>query len=76
MPKTGFELRGEFIELHTLIKLLGWAPSGGAAKAMIAEAKVSVDSLIETRKGRKLRVGNVVRVGDDEIAIVGQTDSP
>ena len=65
-----FQLQGEFIELNVLLKLLGLAPSGGAAKAMIADGAVAVDGAIETRIRRKLRAGQVVRLADDEIRIV------
>ena len=65
-----FQLRGEFIPLNDLLKLLGLAPSGGAAKALIAEGSVVVDGEIETRIRRKLRPGQVVRFADEEIRIV------
>jgi ribosome-associated protein len=65
-----FQLAGEFIELNVLLKLLALAPSGGAAKAMVAEGLVTVDGAVETRKARKLRVGQVVRLADEEIRIV------
>jgi ribosome-associated protein len=71
MAQHTFRLEGEYIELNILLKLLALAPSGGAAKAMIAEGGVSVDGEIETRKTRKLRVGQVVRLGDEEIRIAG-----
>ena len=64
-----FQLQGEFIELNVLLKLLALAPSGGAAKAMIAEGAVTVDGETETRIRRKLRAGNVVRLGGTEILI-------
>ena len=64
-----FQLEGEFIELNVLLKLLGLAPSGGAAKAMVAEGAVAVDGEIETRTRRKLRCGNSVRVADEEVLI-------
>jgi ribosome-associated protein len=64
-----FQLQGEFIELNVLLKLLGLAPSGGAAKAMVAEGAVAVDGEIETRTRRKLRCGNSVRVADEEVLI-------
>lgn len=64
-----FQLQGEFIELNVLLKLLGLAPSGGAAKALIAEAAVTVDGATETRIRRKLRAGQVVRLADQEIRI-------
>lgn len=65
-----FHLDREFIELNVLLKLLAIASSGGAAKAMVAEGLVTVDGELETRKTRKLRVGQVVCVGDDEIHVV------
>ena len=65
-----FQLRGEFIPLNDLLKLLGLAPSGGAAKALIAEGSVVVDGEIETRIRRKLRPGQVVRFADEEIRVV------
>ncbi len=71
MTQQTFRLEGEYIELNILLKLLALAPSGGAAKALIVEGGVSVDGEIETRKTRKLRVGQVVRIGDEEIRIVG-----
>jgi ribosome-associated protein len=70
-----FPLDGEFIELNVLLKLLALAPSGGAAKAMIAAGLVSVDGEVETRKARKLNVGQVVRLGNEEIRIVAATEN-
>jgi ribosome-associated protein len=70
MALHSFQLDGEFIELHALLKLLGLAPSGGAAKAMIATGLVSVDGRSETRKAHKIKVGQVIRLADEEIRIV------
>lgn len=64
-----FPLDREYVELHILLKLLALAPSGGAAKAMVADGLVTVDGETETRKTRKLRGGETVRVGDDEIVV-------
>lgn len=66
-----FQLETDFVELHVLLKLLALAPSGGAAKAMIAAGEVRVDGVIEMRKGRKIRGNQVVRVADDDIRVVG-----
>lgn len=59
----------DFVELHNLLKLTGVAPSGGAAKAMVAEGLVRVDGEIELRKTRKLRGGETVRVGGETIVV-------
>ncbi len=71
MPQHTFQLDKEFVELHVLLKLLALAPSGGTAKAMIASGQVSVDGVTETRKACKIRVNQVVRVGGDEVRVVG-----
>lgn len=69
MTQHRFVLEKEFVELHTLLKLLALAPSGGAAKTMIATGAVSVDGHAETRKACKIRAGQVVRVGEEEIRV-------
>jgi ribosome-associated protein len=70
MTQHSFTLEKEFVELHSLLKLLALAPSGGAAKSMIATGAVSVDGQTETRKACKIRAGQVVRVGDDEVRVL------
>ena len=67
-----FQLQGEFIELNVLLKLLGLAPSGGAAKALVAGGAVTVDGVTETRIRRKLRPGQVVRLAGEDIRIEGE----
>lgn len=72
MARHRFRIEGAFVELHNLLKLLGLAPSGGAAKALVSAGEVLVDGEVETRKARKLRAGQVVRLGDEEIHLVEQ----
>jgi ribosome-associated protein len=70
MARHTFRLEGEYVELNVLLKLLALAPSGGAAKAMVAAGEVTVDGEVETRKTRKLRAGQVVTVGVEEVRVV------
>jgi ribosome-associated protein len=65
-----FELRGEFITLDRLLKATGLAPSGGAAKALVAEGRVQVDGRDELRKTAKLRAGQVVALTGVRITLV------
>ncbi len=44
MPRLEFTLTGDYVELHNLLKLMGLADSGGAAKARVAMAEVKVDA--------------------------------
>lgn len=74
METIEFELDREFIALNDLLKITGVADSGGAGKLMVASGDVTVDGQQELRKTCKIRVGQVVMVGDD-IKIVVTAES-
>jgi ribosome-associated protein len=50
----------EFILLQSLLKYSGLCDTGGEAKAVIADGLVQVDGEVETRRGKKIRTGQVV----------------
>lgn len=60
MPTIDFMLRGERITLDRLLKATGVAPSGGAAKQLVAGGRVQVDGRAESRKTAQIRAGQVV----------------
>ena len=62
MQTIPFTLRGEFITLDRLLKATGLAPSGGAAKTLVADGQVQVDGQPESRKTCKIRAGQEVVV--------------
>ncbi|WP_326543937.1 RNA-binding S4 domain-containing protein [Pseudorhodoferax sp.] len=70
MPNTSFSLRGDHITLDALLKAQGLADSGGHAKQLIAAGAVRVNGEVETRRGRKMRAGDRVTLGDDEVVLV------
>ena len=57
-------LSGVTIRLDQFMKLQGLADSGGQAKMFIQSGLVMVDGVIETRRGRKLREGDVVAMAE------------
>ncbi|NTU42700.1 MAG: RNA-binding S4 domain-containing protein [Nitrospirales bacterium] len=59
----------EYIELSSLLKLMGLCESGGMAKTVIAAGKVSVDGSVELRKRRKVRAGQVVEFDGRSVAV-------
>lgn len=63
-----FPLFTEYIDLLQLLKAAGIAMSGGEAKMFVMEAMVTVNDEPESRKRRKLRIGDVV-VFDEQITI-------
>jgi ribosome-associated protein len=50
------------INLTQVLKLANLAESGGQAKLMIGDGLVRVNGEVETRKRRKMAVGDVVEV--------------
>lgn len=50
----------DFIRLDQFLKLNGVMSSGGEAKHFIREGNVKVNGAVETRRGKKLRAGDVV----------------
>ena len=69
MTASDFALRGEHIALAALLKASGIAASGGAAKLLLAEGQVRVNGEPESRRGRKLRDGDEVAVGDRRVHV-------
>jgi ribosome-associated protein len=64
-----FQLRGDHIALDALLKATGLASSGGAAKIHIATGEVLVNGEVEQRRGRKLRAGDHVSIGQQLVQV-------
>ena len=62
-------IRGEMIRLGQLLKVAGFADTGGEAKELLAQETVDVNGELETRRGRQLAPGDVVRVRDEEVRL-------
>jgi ribosome-associated protein len=60
---------GDFIELDKFLKLASVAPTGGEAKSLVRSGLVSVNGQPETRRGRKLRAGDVVEYNGERYEI-------
>ena len=65
MEKTSVSITTEYIKLDALLKLADAVSSGGEAKIIIQEGGVSVNGMVCTQRGKKLRSGDVVVLGDD-----------
>ncbi|HEX3246270.1 MAG TPA: RNA-binding S4 domain-containing protein [Chloroflexota bacterium] len=62
----------EFITLQWLLKATGLCDTGGNAKHAIAGGEVKVDGEVELRRGRKIRDGQVVSFGGQEVTVVAK----
>jgi ribosome-associated protein len=70
MKTVEYRLTAEFVELNHLMKLCGFADSGGSGGALVASGVVSVDGKVELRKRNKIRGGQVVAIEDTEIRVL------
>jgi ribosome-associated protein len=59
----------EYIQLKDLIKILGWVDTGGEAKLRIDNQEVKVNGEIETQRRKKIRKGDSVMVGDNQVKV-------
>jgi ribosome-associated protein len=69
MSSIAFDLRGDHITLDALLKAAGLAASGGEAKMLIQRGEVSVNGEVDVRRGRKLRAGDEVAVGEGRVTV-------
>lgn len=73
MNEIKFFLTTPFITLGQLVKAAGIAENGGMSKAMIQDGCFLVNGQVETRRGRKLVVGDRVQSEySDEILLCGE----
>jgi ribosome-associated protein len=66
--------KGEYIELQQLLKLTNLAETGGQAKVLIQGGEVKVNGLVETRRRRKLYVGDTVEVFGQVVDVIWEED--
>lgn len=64
-----FEIRGDFVELFKILKILDLCENGGEAKHVISEGQVKVDGNVETRKSCKIKSGQKVEYKDNLIVL-------
>lgn len=62
-------IHGDTIRLGQLLKLAGLVDSGSEVKALLASEPARVNGEPETRRGRQLHRGDVVRVGKSELRV-------
>lgn len=59
----------EFIKLDALLKYANLVSSGGEAKILIAEGQVMVNGEVCLMRGKKIRPGDTVSLGNETIVI-------
>lgn len=65
-----FKLKSDFIELDNMLKAIQLVASGAEAKEQIQAGLVKVNGVVELRVRRKLRIGDAVEFGKNQVSIV------
>ena len=62
-------IRSEPTELYKILKFEGLVGTGGEAKTVIAEGLVTLNNDVETRKRKKVVVGDIIEFNADKYQI-------
>ena len=60
----------DYIKLDSFLKLANLVMSGGEAKIVIQEGQISVNGVVETRRGRKLYPGDTISVSGGSTFVI------
>jgi ribosome-associated protein len=63
------EIATDTIRLGQLLKLANLVDAGSDAKALLSQGRVTVNGEVETRRGRQLVRGDVVRLGNTAVQV-------
>lgn len=63
------KIKTEYIKLDQFIKWVGLVGNGSDAKILIADGQVLVNDLPELRRGKKLRIGDSIKLLNKEFII-------
>lgn len=66
-------IRGDMIRLGQLLKLAGVVDDGAMAREVIERGLVAVNDEVDTRRGRQVRVGDVVTFEGETLRITADS---
>ena len=59
---TEISIYSEYITLGQFLKLADIIQTGGEAKGFLADHEIKIDGVLDNRRGRKLRGGEIIEV--------------
>ena len=63
-----YKLFDDYITLQALLKEVGIIQSGGAIKSFLQENQVYFNGELETRRGKKIHIGDTITLQNQKIA--------
>ena len=71
MESYPIKIHTEYIKLQELLKFAGAVETGGDAKLIILEGRITVNGAICTMRGKKMRPGDIACIdGETELVVV------
>jgi ribosome-associated protein len=70
MREEKIKISTEFIKLEALLKFAGVVETGGEGKVLIQAGGVSVNGEVCTMRGKKIRPGDNVTLGDVKLTVL------
>ncbi|MCE9607219.1 MAG: RNA-binding S4 domain-containing protein [Planctomycetia bacterium] len=70
MTEADMPMTPEPLRLDHFLKLSAMSETGGQAKTLIQGGEVKVNGEVETRRRRKLKVGDVVEIGGKQYPVM------
>lgn len=65
-----FSLKGEYIQLIQLLKVINWVEHGAMAQFVVEEGLVKYNGQVDFRKRLKVKVGDIVEFDGQQVKIV------
>jgi len=65
-----FTLKGDFIQLIQLLKVMNWVENGAIAQYVVEEGLVKYNGQVDYRKRLKVKVGDLVEFDGQKVKVV------
>ncbi|MFZ4261248.1 RNA-binding S4 domain-containing protein [Sphingobacterium sp. HJSM2_6] len=65
-----FTLKGEYIQLIQLLKVMNWVEHGAMAQEVVAEGYVKYNGTVDFRKRLKVKVGDIVEFDGNQVTVI------
>jgi len=65
-----FSLKGEYIQMIQLLKVMNWVEHGAMAQLVVEEGLVRYNGEVDYRKRLKVKVGDIVEFDGQQVKIV------
>lgn len=65
-----FTLKGDFIQLIQLLKVMNWVENGAMAQYVVEEGLVKYNGQVDYRKRLKVKVGDLVEFDGQKVKVV------